>query len=97
MVERAFPWENESHWPKMIEVPVLRDVDVEVRKEAQIYVSTLQRNAFRGKVLQKAGASTQQLNLQLMQGLLRFGGRLVNAPLGDEKKSLHSWNPLEET
>ena len=39
-----FPWEDESHWPKMIELPVLRDVDIEVRKEAQIYVSTLQRS-----------------------------------------------------
>ena len=38
-------WEDESHWPKMIEVLVLRDIDVEVRKEAQVYVSTLQRNA----------------------------------------------------
>lgn len=38
-------WEDESHWPKMIEVLVLRDIDVEVWKEAQVYVSTLQRNA----------------------------------------------------
>ena len=38
-------WEDESLWPKMIEVLVLRDIDVEVRKEAQVYVSTLQRNA----------------------------------------------------
>ena len=39
-----FLWEDESHWPRMIKVPVLGDDDVEVRKEAQIYVSTVQRN-----------------------------------------------------
>ena len=39
-----FLWEDESHWSKMIEIPVLEDDDVEVRKEAQIYVSTVQRN-----------------------------------------------------
>ena len=39
-----FLWEDESHWPKMIEIPVLEDDDVEVRKEAQIYVSTVQSN-----------------------------------------------------
>ena len=31
-----FLWEDESHWPKMIEVPALEDDDVEVWKEAQI-------------------------------------------------------------
>lgn len=39
-----FLWEAESHWPKMIEIPVIVDDDAEVRKEAQIYVSTLQSN-----------------------------------------------------
>jgi len=39
-----FLWENESHWPKMIEIPVLDNGDPEVRKEAQIYVSVLQSN-----------------------------------------------------
>ena len=39
-----FLWEDESHWPKMIKIPVLKDDDVEVRKEAQIYVSTVQSN-----------------------------------------------------
>ena len=39
-----FLWENESHWPKMIEIPVLEDGDPEVRKEGQIYVATLQSN-----------------------------------------------------
>ena len=35
-----FLWEDESHWPKMIKIPLLEDDDVEVRKEAQNYVST---------------------------------------------------------
>ena len=40
-----FLWEDESHWPKMVEIPVLEDDDPVVRKEAQVYVSTLQSNA----------------------------------------------------
>jgi len=39
-----FLWEDESHWPRMIKIPVLGDDDVELRKEAQIYVSAVQRN-----------------------------------------------------
>ena len=178
-----FLWEDESHWPKMIKTPVLKDDDVEVRKEAQIYVSAVQSNVlddltsyyscwwklkcsiawllrykqylqmkvllrknasitsgssaksremqlmnsghltvaelqvaereifkrvqqvafpevievlsaiecskdkrYPKKVLKKAGASIRQLNPQLKEGLLRVGGRLVNAPFGDEKK-----------
>ena len=38
------------------------------------------------KVLKKAGASIRQLNPQLKEGLQRVGGRLVNAPFGDERK-----------
>ena len=38
------------------------------------------------KVLKKAGESIRQLNPQLKEGLLRVEGRLVNAPLGDERK-----------
>ena len=38
------------------------------------------------KVLKKADASILQLNPQLKEGLLRVGGRLVNAPFGNERK-----------
>ncbi|PFX25076.1 hypothetical protein AWC38_SpisGene10297 [Stylophora pistillata] len=38
------------------------------------------------KVLKKAGASIRRLNTQTKEGLLRVGGRLVNAPFGDERK-----------
>ena len=178
-----FLWKDESHWPKTIEIPVLEDDDVEVRKEAQIYISTLQSNVlddlisyyscwwklkcavawllrykqylrmkvqmkrnasiasgspvessemrlikcshltvtelqvaereifkrvqlvafpevidvlsatescedkrYLKKILKKAGASIRQLNPQFKEGLLRVGGRLVNAPVGDERK-----------
>ena len=37
------------------------------------------------KALKKAGASIRQLSLQLKEGLLRVGGRLVNTPFGDER------------
>ncbi|XP_022780505.1 uncharacterized protein LOC111321804 [Stylophora pistillata] len=177
-----FLWEDESYWPNMIKVPVLGDDDEEVRKEAQIYVSTVQSNVLDDlisfyscwwrlkcsitwllrykqylqmkvllrrnapiasgssvesikmhlmncghltiaelqiaereifkrvqqvafpevidvlsateccedrrypKVLKKAGTSIRQLNPQNKEGLLRVGGRLVNAPFGDERK-----------
>ena len=32
-----FLWNDESSWPKMVEIPELRDEDPAVRKEAQIY------------------------------------------------------------
>ena len=35
-------WEDKSHCPNMIKVPVLGDDDEEVRKEAQISVSAVQ-------------------------------------------------------
>jgi len=38
------------------------------------------------KVLRKAGASIHQLNPQLKEGPLRVGGRLVNVPIGYERK-----------
>ena len=38
------------------------------------------------KVLKKAGPSIRELTPQLKEGLLRVGGRLVNAPFGDERK-----------
>ena len=178
-----FLWEDESHWPRLIKTPVLGDDDVEVRKEAQIYVSAVQSNVlddlisyyscwwklkcsipwllrykqylqmkvlskkkasiasdsllkssemqstnfghltvaelqvaereifkrvqqmafsevidvlsatkccedkkYPKKVLKKVGASIRQLTPQLKAGLLRVGGRLVNAPIGDERK-----------
>ncbi|PFX12394.1 hypothetical protein AWC38_SpisGene23667 [Stylophora pistillata] len=38
-----FLWEDKSHWPNMIKIPVLGDDDEEVRKDAQIYFSTVQK------------------------------------------------------
>ena len=39
-----FLWEDESHWPKVVKIPLLKDDGVEVGKEAQIFVSTVQSN-----------------------------------------------------
>ena len=46
-----FLWEDESRWPKMIKIPVLKDDDLEVRKEARIYVSAVQSNVLDDFVL----------------------------------------------
>ena len=37
----AFLWKNEDYWPGMIKVPALKDSDAEVRKEGQIYATTV--------------------------------------------------------
>ena len=39
-----FLWETESHWPRMIEIPTLRDGDPEIRKEAQIYAAAVKND-----------------------------------------------------
>lgn len=36
-----FLWEEEECWPAMVEIPVRKDEDPEVRKENQIYVAML--------------------------------------------------------
>ncbi len=35
-----FLWKEKRHWPKMIEVPEMKDDDPELRKEVQVYVTT---------------------------------------------------------
>ena len=37
-----FLWGNESLWPRMVEIPALKDDDPEVRKETQIYTVVVQ-------------------------------------------------------
>ena len=37
-------WEDELHWPKMIEIPCIKDDDPEVRKESQVYVTSVCRD-----------------------------------------------------
>jgi hypothetical protein len=39
-----FLLKDETHWPTMIQVPVLKSDDPEVRKEAQIYATTVRCN-----------------------------------------------------
>ena len=36
-----FLWEAKSHWPIMIEIPTLRDGDLEARKEALVYAAAV--------------------------------------------------------
>ena len=37
-----FLWGNENLWPRMVEIPALKDEDPEVRKETQIYTVVFQ-------------------------------------------------------
>ena len=39
-----FLWEEEECWPAMVEIPILKDDDPEVRKENQIYVASARRD-----------------------------------------------------
>ena len=40
----TFLWKEEDSWPRRIEVPRLKDSDVEVRKESRIYVTTVEQD-----------------------------------------------------
>ena len=48
-----FLWKDQTHWPQLEKVSVLKDKDPEVRKEAQVYVTlvTLQCNALETLIL----------------------------------------------
>ena len=37
-------WEEEECWPAVVEIPILKDDDPEVRKENQIYVASARRD-----------------------------------------------------
>ena len=39
-----FLWEEEECWPAMVEIPILKDDDPEVKKENQIYVASARRD-----------------------------------------------------
>ena len=46
-----FLWKDQTHWPQLEKVPVLKDKDPEVRKEAQIYVTSDRCNALETLIL----------------------------------------------
>ena len=46
-----FLWKDQTHWPQLEKVPVLKDKDPEVRKEAQIYVTSERCNALETLIL----------------------------------------------
>lgn len=46
-----FLWEDEACWPKMVEIPCLKDEDPEVRKENQIYATSVSRDVVEELIL----------------------------------------------
>ncbi len=46
-----FLWKEQTHWPQMGKIPVLKDDDPEVRKEAQVYLTTAPRNVLETLIL----------------------------------------------
>ena len=39
LIGPEFLWEDEARWPKMIDIPCVKDDDPEIRKESQVYTS----------------------------------------------------------
>ena len=43
-------WEDEAQWPKMIDIPRVKDDDPEIRKESQVYTASVSRDVM-GEVI----------------------------------------------
>ena len=48
--EPKFIWKSESHWPRMIKIPALKDDDPKARKEAKIYAAPVQNDVLESLV-----------------------------------------------
>ena len=50
LIGPEFLWEDEARWPKMIDIPCLKDDDPEIRKESQVYTASVSRDVM-GEVI----------------------------------------------
>ena len=44
LIGPQFLWEDEAWWPKMIDIPCVKDHDPEIRKESQVYIASFNRD-----------------------------------------------------
>ena len=50
LIGPEFLWEDEARWPKMIDIPCVKDDDPEIRKESQVYTASVSRDVM-GEVI----------------------------------------------
>ena len=50
LIGPEFLWEDEARWPKMIDIPCVKDVDPEIRKESQVNTASVSRDVM-GEVI----------------------------------------------
>lgn len=50
LIGPEFLWEVEARWPKMIDIPCVKDDDPEIRKESQVYTASVSRDVM-GEVI----------------------------------------------
>ena len=41
LIGPEFLWEDEAWWPKMIDIPCVKDDDPEIRNESQVYTASV--------------------------------------------------------
>lgn len=50
LIGPEFLWKVEARWPKMIDIPCVKDDDPEIRKESQVYTASVSRHVM-GEVI----------------------------------------------
>ena len=80
-----FLWEEEECWPTVVEIPILKDDDPEVRKENQIYVASARRDVM--EELMMYYSSWWKLKVAV-SWLLRYKRYLKNKTLQRRESSL---------
>ena len=80
-----FLWKEEECWPAMVEIPILKDDDPEVRKESQIYVASARHDVM--EELMTYYSSWWKLKLAV-SWLLRYKRHLKNKILQRRESSL---------
>ena len=74
-----FLWEDEARWPKMIDIPCVKDDDPEIRKESQVYTASVNSDVM-GEVLFKYYSTWWKLKVTI-SWLLRYKRYLRNKAL----------------
>ena len=86
LTDPKFLWEEEECWPVVVEIPILKDDDPEVRKENQIYVASARRDVM--EELMMYYSSWWKLKVAV-SWLLRYKRYLKNKILQCRESSLN--------
>ena len=79
LIGPEFLWGDEARWPKMIDIPSVKDEDPEIRKESQVYTASVSRDVM-GEVI-KYYSTWWKLKVTI-SWLLRYKRHLRNKGTG---------------